>query len=364
MIALTETLEQFRNSSVNKDEVVLGLAMLRLVNTFKKLGNSLYTYGAGNIDQQLMVVPIFRLPVEPNPNPQKITHDRFRSIIKQFNSDMALVDKTLKDIDSDVAMMIPVHDIKLDINNSGTIEDNETLLNLMTGTVRGINNEPFYINFDRGDVHWLRGYSNFMMGFSSILLAHDTKDIFHKTGHLLFPETDTPYTFLTNGTTEELFSFVDLIAVIHEINWKVTNQQKMKDAHNNLLTMMDQSLASWNFIEKETDNNFEWVPNANQNSVIGMDLSQEMIDAWKSTLKETRSILKGEKLVPFWRDSSQGVNMRKVFYEPTTLDLVSWVHGSSAYPYLETGTMTDTNFWRNLNQIFNYNLTEFAIFLN
>jgi len=357
-------LQKFENSATNKDDLVLGLGILRLVDAFKNLANNLYDYGAGNMEQQLMVVPIFRMPVEPNPNPKLLTHNRFEKIIEQFNSDIAQVEKVLKDIDSDVSMMIPVHKIKFDMNNSGTVEDSETLMNVISATMGGVSNQPFYVNFDRGDVHWLRGYSNFMLAFSDTLLAHDTKDLFNKTGHLFFPNTDTPYTFLTNSVNNELFGFVDLITVIHEINWDVKDKNKLKVAHSRLLTMMDESLTSWHFIEQETDDNFEWIPNANQSSQIGMDLSQEMIDTWKATLTETKSIINGEKLVPFWRDESQGINVRKVFYEPTALDIVGWIQGSSAWPYLQTGTMTDKNFWQNLQEVFRYNLVEFALYLN
>jgi hypothetical protein len=45
--------------------------------------------------------------------------------------------------------------------------------------------------------------------------------------------------------------------------------------------------------------------------------------------------------------AKQGVNLRRVLLEPRDFDLVLWLQGSAAMPYLEPGEV-NTEFWRQL----------------
>ena len=77
------------------------------------------------------------------------------------------------------------------------------------------------------------------------------------------------------------------------------------------------------------------------------------------------SMLAGKTLAPFWRGTpGQGVNLRRVFTEPTPFDLVLWVQGTGAAPYLEKGTATDPEFWRMINRVFRGEFLHFAIWFN
>ena len=61
------------------------------------------------------------------------------------------------------------------------------------------------------------------------------------------------------------------------------------------------------------------------------------------------ALLAGKRLLPFWRgDPSRGVNLRRVFTEPRPFDLVLWVQGTAATPYLEKGPLTKPEVWRRL----------------
>ena len=87
--------------------------------------------------------------------------------------------------------------------------------------------------------------------------------------------------------------------------------------------------------------------------------------------------MKGKKLVPFWRGApggggfetppinpEVGINLRKVFTEPRRFDLVLWIHGSAAAPYLEKGEMTDFEVWERLVRVFGGEFFGFAIWFN
>ena len=58
------------------------------------------------------------------------------------------------------------------------------------------------------------------------------------------------------------------------------------------------------------------------------------------------------------------MNVRRVFYEPTTFDLVLWVQGSAAVPYLEEGERTRPEFWRDIQRAFRGQLFWFAVWVN
>jgi hypothetical protein len=91
-----------------------------------------------------------------------------------------------------------------------------------------------------------------------------------------------------------------------------------------------------------------------------------MVAAWRSFLNEAHLILDGEVLLPYWRgaDETRGVNLRKAFEEPREFDLLLWLQGSAAIPYLENGTVSDDDFWRQTNQTFNGQFLGFAVWFN
>ncbi|MHB2020064.1 MAG: hypothetical protein ACYCW6_24265 [Candidatus Xenobia bacterium] len=77
------------------------------------------------------------------------------------------------------------------------------------------------------------------------------------------------------------------------------------------------------------------------------------------------SIKSTHETLAFWRDGeTRGVNLRRVFTEPTTLDAVLWLQGTAATPYLENGPMTRPEVWQRLVRVFQGNFPGFAIWFN
>jgi hypothetical protein len=90
-----------------------------------------------------------------------------------------------------------------------------------------------------------------------------------------------------------------------------------------------------------------------------------MVKGWLDFLDETEMILAGKRLVPFWRDAAnKGVNLRRVFTEPSEMDLILWVQGTAAAPYLEAGTITQPEVWNRLLRVFRGEFIGFAIWFN
>ena len=195
----------------------------------------------------------------------------------------------------------------------------------------------------------------------------------------------TPHNFLVSVNPDaELRTILDAIAFVHLLNFEVIEPQRLGRALDHLELMIAESRASWKRILAETDNDHEWLPNPDQTTVIpGGRVSRDVIDGWHEVLEETEAILKGEKLIPFWRDylprgsifggrsdvpeipvRGRGVNLRKVFTNPQRFDLVMWIQGTGATPYLEEGELTHPDTWGRMLRVFRGEFFGFAIWFN
>lgn len=310
------------------------------------------------------------------PQPELLTYEGARKIAQTYLYNLSKAEATLAQItDADVKLPLHFGMIRLDLDGDGKAGENETLWKLYAASDgnRSITEEQsraFLICFDRGDVHWLRGYCHVFMTFCEIYLAHDTRETFDCTAHILFPRVESPYKFLQYGRAVHRMGddldIVDLIALVHLIRWPVVEPERMATALHHLEAIVEQSKESWRWIKTENDNDHEWLPNPNQTGVIpNMHVTQQMVDSWSHFMDQAGKALTGELLVPFWRGSDGcGINLRKVFLEPRTFDLVLWVQGPAAAPYLQQGQTTEPGTWRSLDRAFGTRFPGFAIWFN
>jgi hypothetical protein len=56
--------------------------------------------------------------------------------------------------------------------------------------------------------------------------------------------------------------------------------------------------------------------------------------------------------------------LKRVFFEPQTFDLVLWIQGSAAVPYLEEGPSTSPAMWNRVQRVFGGQLGMFAVWFN
>ena len=94
-----------------------------------------------------------------------------------------------------------------------------------------------------------------------------------------------------------------------------------------------------------------------------MAVTQEQIDGWMLLLDEFEALLKGEKLLPHWR-FDKGINLRRMFLEPTTFEVVLLIQGSAAIPYLEDGILTEGVTWQRIGGLIGGNFIGYAIWFN
>jgi len=339
-------------------------------------------FGVRNWEGQFPTrLAMFKLPT--NQQPHQISYEQLRKIFLDFHNKVAEAESTLSGITTgDVTLPIHFGLIELDFTGRGEAENKEKrrLWVLYSEVSRNqqisaTEAESFFIKFDRGDVHWLRGYCHVFLALSNIVLAYNSETSFDISAHLFFARVDSPYKFLAErrisnqsvGLRSSLNEIFDVIAGLHHLQCDVVEPERMKAALKDLEEVVSQSRESWRWIMAETDDDHEWLPNPKQTGVIpNMQVTDEMVSSWMEIMDENEKILQGKLLIPFWRgnDTETGINLRKVFLEPRKFDLFDWIQGVAAQPYLEKGALSKGDNWTRMRSGFPTNFPGFVLYFN
>lgn len=367
-----KALQERLKDNPKDDQARFGLGVVQFLQTFEHLGASLHKYGL-RTEKSILRVPAELKDVLPqNPHPATFTHQAADQILQTFVDDVVKAEATLAEVkDPDVKLQLHVMLIKIDPFGQGKPISANFLINDMADKMpEAIKKaEGLVVGFDRGDVSWLRGYCHILAACGELLLAVDGREVFERSAHLLFEKVDTPHTFLLedrlsigkNEDEEESQIWhlqVDGIAFLHQLTrLPIREPARVKAALEHLEAAVAQAKEMWKYILAETDDDNEWIPNPRQTGVLGVKVTQEMVDSWLATLDEAEQVLKGKTLIPFWRgkDATMGVNLRRVFTEPRTFEPIEWVQGTAATPYLEKGPTTkfaDPRMWDRLTKAF------------
>ncbi len=379
-----KALSDYLAAHPDDDHVRFQLGVLQVIRSVERLGQSLHRYGAKG-KQSLLIglmggnigaggVPILRMPVPPNPEPEKIDYRQARGILKRFAAGLEKAEATLSLVD-DPDVKLPLHFgmIRLDLNRDGIAEENEKLWRIYARIFRRNRNvtreraEDFTVSFDKADVHWLRGYCHLLMAVCDVGLAYDWSEPFECTGHMFFSNVESPYSISRSSSGGFVGPILDEIAMLHLIRLPLEEPQRLESALRHLQTMIQQSRMTWKAVLAEDDNEREWIPGPHQTGVIpGIRVTREMVEAWHEFLDEAEALLAGQKLIPFWRSDAEGlgVNLQRVFTEPREFDLILWAHGSAAAPYLEKGQLTSAVTWERLQRVFGGQFIGFAVWFN
>lgn len=351
-------------------ETQFSIGMLRFAAAVERLGQSFHRHGLDTPRQ--VMIPLFRLPVPFNASPEPLTYQALRDVLETFRADLSEAEKALSSIgDRPVKIAVNPSWARIDLNNDGVAEDGEQLWALFNALTRSNIAEEtvvdFTIAFDTGDAAWLAGYCNVMMAFTDFLLAHDFSEVFNSSFHLLFPSADAA---VGNALRQDAISvsdygsIADSISLIHNIRWPLVEPERMKRVRRHLLAVAAHSRSSWRNILAETDNDREWLPNPKQTGIMPqMVVTDEMVRSWSGVMNNAEDLLEGRKLTPHWR-FRRGVNLKKVFEEPTTFDMVLWITGPAAVPYLEQGPMVTGAEWDRVTRAFGQNFFAYAVWFN
>ncbi len=367
--------DYLKNNSKD-DKARFGLGVIQFMRGTEQLMQSLYRYGM--IQNPLGgSIPFVRLPIPKNPKPETLTYDGLQQIFQTWIDDLATVRTTLAPIqDQNVKLALRLGLIRLDFDGNGKADDKEMLWQVFNGVtgarVTEKEAQQFLIAFDKGDALWLQGYTHVLGAVSEFLRAYDSRELFAACAHLFFQDVATPHKFLlpTRKKSPEDYNFsffeaLDLVSAVHLAKFPLIEPQRMTTILNHMKSVISLSRESWKSILAETDNDREWIPNPKQLSVIPQArVTDEMVKSWLSSLNEITMILDGKKNLPFWRDEKMSIDFARIFTEPRAFDLISWVQGTAATPYLEKGTVTDVNVWNEMVSAFGSNLFNFVVWFN
>ncbi|WP_421722860.1 hypothetical protein [Bauldia sp.] len=353
------------------DDARMGLGAIRFVAALETLSQGLYRYGLQS-PQRSMMVPVLRLPVPVNPDPEPISYEDFRGLLDRFVTDLALVDETLAGVgDGGVKLRLDLTKLRYDADGDGTVSDDErfiAVLQRVTGLGDNDMPETLVFAFDKADAIWLRGYANVLMGFSQFWLAHDWQESFEIGFPHFFPKIESPFAAALVGPSAnpmyaEGAPIADLISFFH-IRWPVAEPERMAAVRQHIKAMIGLSRENWLAIEAETDDDREWLPNPRQTSPFAsVQVNGERIAAWRAVLDEAEAVIDGEKLAPHWR-FAQGFNLARIFDEPQAFDLILWLTGPAALPYLEDGPVTTAAEWEAMIGAFEGSFGVSAIWFN
>lgn len=360
------------------NEARFGLGLIRFARAIERFGQTQYRYGLR--PPHSVNVPLLRYPVPVNPSPEELTYEKQRDGLKALLDDLAGVEATLAPMTDDhVRIVLDLNAIKFDLRGDGKPDDLERLAAIlaklsMTPVEGQAKPEPFEVGFDNADALWLRGYAHLLSASIEFVLAYDWSRTFEATAQLFYPRaTPSPLANVAEAPGLErdgwLFRddahLADLIALLHEIRWPVAEPARMKSAHAHLKQVIALNKAMWKVIEARSDDDKVWIPGPKQKHgvIASMPVTEEQVAAWLGALDEFDAILDGRKLAPHWR-FAQGLNIRKVFFEPRPFDLVLWITGQAAAPYLEAGPITSGAQWSEWSHVFNDNFPGYAFWFN
>ncbi|MER8762118.1 MULTISPECIES: hypothetical protein [unclassified Mesorhizobium] len=332
---------------------------------------------------QSFMLPLMRLPVPDNANPEPLTYEQFRAILVAFRDRLEKSAATLGSVpaDADIGMVIDLTRLGIDLNEDGTIAPDESAAAIMASLSRG-GGAPdaaapaLIFRFDRADGYWLQGYAEFLMAQADFWLAHDFRNTFDGSFHMLFPraklplqDTLVPLDGGTNGgiLTSE-WRLADFISLVHLINWQVVEPERRQAARRHLMEMIRLSREDWKGIRAETDNDREWLPGPQQKGtspLTGLEVGEQQVQAWLAALDMAEDLLEGRTLLPHFRIADKGINMKRFFDEPKTFDLVLSITGPAIAPYLERGkTLTSEEFNQIQRQFGGAGFLTFALWFN
>lgn len=331
---------------------------------------------------QSFMLPLMRLPVPDNPNPEPLTYEQFRAILVAFRDRLEKSAATLGSVpaDADIGVVIDLTHVGIDLNEDGNIAPDESMAAIMASLARSgmapDDTAPaLTFRFDRADGFWLQGYAEFLMAQADFWLAHDFRNMFDGSFHMLFPHAKLPLQDIlvpldggTGGMLASEWRIADFISLVHLVNWPVVEPERRQAARRHLLEMIRLSREDWKAIRAETDNDREWLPGPQQkgaNPLTGLEVGEEQVQAWLAALTMAEDLLEGRTLLPHFRIADKGINMKRFFEEPKNFDLVLSITGPAIAPYLESGKiLTSDEFDQIQRQFGGAGFLTFALWFN
>lgn len=291
------------------DQARFGLGVLQFVRAVERLGQSLHEYGA-RADET--TVPFLRLPVPKNDKPSAISYRALGRVFDVLIADLTRAERTLAKVrDPKVKLRLRLAAIRFDLTGGGKPTDKflDVLVKLNGGVRFGLleDNPDFLVCFDRGDVAWLRAYCHLLCAGLEGYRAFDLRAGFDQRVKDVFPKVE-----LTGEKAKDGNALV------------IADGARLGRLRKHLLAVCELNRETWKFIRAEADDDHEWLPNPKQKGVLGLPVTNAMIDRWLAMVGQLEGLLEGERLFPgswlgllFAIDTDgKGLNVKTLLIDP------------------------------------------------
>lgn len=359
-------------SAPSEDEA-LALGAVQFLRAIEGTFQTRWAYG---MTDRSGMLPLLRLPLDDNPGAKPFEPPVVAQIFREAEAGLARAIATFSTLPdtSTAALELNLGDVWFDVNGNAARDAGEELASIVGTVSMGISPAEMgmappplpTIRFDIADAAWATAYAHLLSGVAETVLAYDpTEPLTRVIGaRLAMAEYGPPPpSFLTGAL--RMPDEIDLFAMVLATLDQQPDTARAAKAHGHFMQMIAQNKRFWALVEGETDNVQEWLPNARQQSGTGMVLPPETGALWQAVLADAEAVLRGEKLIPYWRTGDAGgVNLRKLFLAPAPQDVAGWIQGWSAVPYLERGSLVSTDSWSRFEGMLTGDAMLFAIWLN
>jgi hypothetical protein len=362
----------------------MALGFAQFVSAVERLTQGLYRFGLKAPNNPFL--PVVRLPIPENHAAEAVDYAKLRGLYEQFLTDLATSRTTLDSFaaaptSTGSKLVLDLSAVRLTVAVAGdrptSIGLADTMASLAGGRGRpGMPQQSptWEVAFDRADAIWLAGYSHIVSALFEFVMAHDWSRTFDATGHLFFRGAASSAQFGAANPMTALQGVdfgamaggvVDQIALLHLMQWPAGDKVRLGKVRQHLKDAVTHSRDMWKAVLAETDDDREWLPSPKQQSraVPSLPISDEMVTGWLAALDDFDALLDGRKLLGHWR-FQKGIDLRMVFDNPQPFDLVLWITGHAAMPYLKDGPTVDGTFLRRWNSTFGNNFLGYAFFIN
>ncbi|MDP5358695.1 MAG: hypothetical protein NWR52_00865, partial [Paracoccaceae bacterium] len=222
------------------------------------------------------------------------------------------------------------------------------------------------ITFDTSDVAWLQAYTHVFSGTAEMVMAFDPTDVIAKVqtnAETIAALRDGPAPMMFFSDNDE--TIADIITIVLGVLEQEPDPTHTRAALADFRAVIAHNLVFWDRVRAETDNKREFIPNATQQSALGMLFPQNIDSAWQAVLMDASQVLEGELLIPHWRTGQTvGINLNAWLENPSSLDVVGVIAGSDLAPYMEAGPLVTTEAMDEFGRLTGGNFALFAFTLN
>jgi hypothetical protein len=343
------------------------------VRFLKTVEGALQLRWRSGLTDSLGMLPVLRLPIAENPTPEPAGPGLVADLFRDVAAGMETARLPLDAIADDAAFGVEISlaDLWFDVNANSRRDEGEDLLPLLGPMILGwrwADRAPAapapVIRFDAADAAWLSAYTHMLGGVANLVLTYDPTEA---TARVLDardkmaafgPVTPDPL------TGAEGVGAVDLIAITLDALDSPPDAARAAAARDDFLAMIADNRRFWTLVERETDNDREWLPNDRQTSALGIAVPPGTAKTWQAVLDDAEALLQGKVLAPYWRVSGAGLNVARLFTDPRPVDLAGWIQGAAALPYLEKGRVVSADNWRRFEAMMGGEAMLFTLYLN